>query len=138
MSFTLLSRLENRFCCPVLKLLGNNSDAAAKATWPGLGKPRTSPGCGAAKPRNLLFLLEKPSRAKFFKKRDAASGGTRRLSPGRYRVHQNEKNRAESRFTELCRRRRASCIAEPASQACKSLKRRLNEISTKKERFERN
>ena len=50
-------------------------------------------------------------------------------------MHQNEKNRAEPRFEELCRGQQASCIAEPASWTCKPLKRNFEEISTKKKTF---
>ena len=75
--------------------------------------------CGQAA-ESALSTRKSPAGQNSSKKRDAASGGSRRLSPGRYRVHQNEKNRAESRFTELCRRRRASCVAEVrASQRAK-------------------
>ena len=59
----------------------------------------------------------------------------RRLSPGHYRVQQNEKKCAESRFEELCRGQQASCIAEPASWTCKPLKRNFEEISTKTKTF---
>ena len=50
-------------------------------------------------------------------------------------MHQNEKNRAEPRFEELCRGQQASCIAEPASWTCKPLKRNFEEISTKTKTF---
>ena len=63
-----------------------------EATCPGIA------GQGAAKPRNLLIRKEKPSRAKFLKKRGAAAASSRRVPPGRLRVQENEnRNRAEPR-----------------------------------------
>ena len=55
------------------------------------GKPARPPVAVRPSRGICSFYLKKPSRAKFFKKRDARSRSLRRLSPGHYRVQQNEK-----------------------------------------------
>ena len=92
--------------CPVYSFWEINNASAAKATCPGFA------GQGAAEPRNLLIRKEKPSRAKFFKKRDAASASARRVSPGRLHVQRNENRIARSRVPRA-EREKASQLSKP-------------------------
>ena len=133
MSLTLNSRLD--FAAPIKAfgkyyLCGGESDLAGSRVNPHVPRLR----CGQAA-ESALSTRKSPAGQNSSKNVTRPLGARVGCRLDAIAYIKMKKNRAESRFEELCRGQYASCIAEPASWTCKPLKRNFEEISTKREQL---